>query len=382
VPVRTDPLTGAPEPSKVPTRAQYQTALCTLPRLWPEIIRQHKLAPDDFLALSWLLAQQPGRVLRLAVRVPKESKKPGLAEILGWPRARVNRSLTRLRTAGLVIAVVYRHRKKDQFPFGGRNVPTTNTLRVFVRVDALERFAKNDPSDGACTDPSTGSPRTSDAPTHPNPPARVCRRRTRTGSKASETPSGSGFDGCPIDEPTSSAPEEREAVKEGAQEKCQVAAEPASSENPTETDIVNDLAARWDAEKIPEQNLTVSVCRASERAAIRRALRDVGRERIALAILGTRADAWLRAGHARSAVAWVFRKGNAGVDYYGGLAVELEREAEAKRRATARRRAEAHAREEAFTAAERDRLERAKRWQSASPEERAAIQATFKSPFR
>ncbi len=90
----------------------------------------------------------------------------------------------------------------------------------------------------------------------------------------------------------------------------------------------------------------------------------------------------MRGGHARSAVAWVFRKGNAGVEYYADLGVELEREAEAKRKAAARRRAEALAREEAFAAAERDRLERAKRWQSASPEERAAIQATFKSPFK
>jgi hypothetical protein len=352
------------------------------------MIRQHGLAPDDFLALSWLLTEQPGRVLRLAVRVPKETKKPGLAEILGWPRARVNRSLARLRAAGLVIAVVYRHRKDDQFPFGARNVPTTNTLRVFVRVDALERVAQNDPSDGSFTDPSTGSPRASDKPTYPNPPARARRRpRPRTGSKASETPSGSGFDGDPIDEPATSAPEEREAVKEEEHEKCQVVAKPATPlEGPAEPtsgepDIVNDLAALWDAEKIPEQNGTISVCRPSERAAIRRVLRDVGRERIALAILGTRADLWLRGGHARSAVAWVFRKGNAGVEYYAELGIGLEREAETKRKASARRRAEALAREQEFKAAEAERAERARRWQSASPEERARMQASFKSPF-
>ena len=84
------------------------------------------------------------------------------------------------------------------------------------------------------------------------------------------------------------------------------------------------LVAAWDALRMPEMGGTVSQCRPSERTAIRNRLRELGAERVALAIAGASGHDWLRRGRARNAAAFVFS-----VQKCGELAAEGQRAAAA-----------------------------------------------------
>ncbi len=341
-PLSTD-STGSPPPlpasPPLPTRARYQRALCLLPRAWPELVRVHpELTTDDYFVLSRFLAMKPGwwqyqgrrtscapcsrpvakggtgkwtevrasGKCRLcgAMATPRDVR-PGLADEIGWSRARFLRATQRLRKAGLLLGELLTQR--DRLPTGRH--PTTNILRYFVVCHALESAAEPPPpaadpapSGGSEPLPSPGSPRSVDAPS-PTPPPGASQgsfraRPSSTDQKASETPPSEKAARPPrrrrrgdSPSPESAAPESERHRLEGEQ---------------AESHAVDALASQWDALRLPEEGGTVSVCRPSERAALRNRRREVGPEIVALAILGAGADEFLRRCPRRSAIAWVF----------------------------------------------------------------------------
>src|SRR5579863_5725525 len=135
-------------PEHAPSRADYERALRLLPKAWPTLERDNGLRSDDLAMLMLMLDTPPGWFWHQAVRAAAPGKGKGLAETLGWPRARVLRSTLRLRGRAegqpvgrgpLLLGVLHTHRSADRLPFGARNVPRTNILQYFVQVEAIDR---------------------------------------------------------------------------------------------------------------------------------------------------------------------------------------------------------------------------------------------------
>jgi hypothetical protein len=323
------------------SRQQYQRARDMLPFAWPSLCEAHELQHVDFLLLTVILSNQPGRLFRQAgsrrTNEGKECRRQtmGFADWLGISRTTANQSVSRLNAAGLLWGLMYE--AGDELPFGTHEPARTNIIEYRVSVATIERHYNRDafqgsrrrPSPPSNSGPSDGSefgPSSkllgSDQPPTPKPPSSSRRQRAR-GARDTEAAPPQGERDERADAPTapdgSSSRAERAGETDDESPAPDAFGDPVEPSLPTsprgeqrrggeqDSDHEKAVFSQWDALRVPEKGGTVSrIWRANEATTIRKRLADCGVDRVRLAILAAAADPFLRGGHANSAVAVVF----------------------------------------------------------------------------
>ncbi len=323
------------------SRQQYQRARDLLPYAWPSLRDAHELQHVDFVLLTFILTNQPGRLFRQKGSRPTNEGKPsrrdtrGFADWLGISRTSANASVSRLNAAGLLWGLMYE--AGDALPFGTHEPARTNIIEYRVNVATIERHYDRDafkgsrrrpatpsdpgPSDGPDFGPSSKL-QGSDQPTTPKPPSSRRTRTPRARGEDAATPheSADASPTAPLEESTTRAERAGDVASETPSDVGGAFGESAETSPPPligdgeqrrgkeqAADQVEALFTQWDALKIPEKGGTVSrLWRANERTTIRKRVADCGIDRVRLAILAAAADKFLRGGHANSAVAVVF----------------------------------------------------------------------------
>ncbi len=331
-----------PEPPRA-SRQQYQRARDLLPYAWPSLREAHELQHVDFLLLTVILTNQPGRLFRQKGSRPTNEGKAsrrdtmGFADWLGISRTSANAAVSRLNAAGLLWGLMYE--AGDALPFGTNEPARTNIIEYRVNVATIERHYDRDafkgsrrrssvppsppsnsgPSDGSDLGPSSKL-QGSDQPTTPKPPSSRRTRTPRARGDSAATPPESADAATPLEESTTRAQRAGTVASETPSDVASASGESAATspstlvgdgeqrrEEEQTADQVEALFVQWDALKIPEKGGTVSrIWRANERTTIRKRVADCGIDRVRLAILAAAADKFLRGGLANCAVAVVF----------------------------------------------------------------------------